>query len=81
METIHLTTTIADDGRLHIDAPCRLPPGPAEVVVVVHPATAVGASIAQRVEAFRRLGALDLPVADVATMNRGATPGPDVLLS
>ena len=37
METIHLTTTIATDGTLHIDAPSHLPPGPAEVVVVVSP--------------------------------------------
>jgi hypothetical protein len=37
MEAIHLTTTIAADGTLHIDAPSHLPPGPAEVVVVVSP--------------------------------------------
>jgi hypothetical protein len=38
METIRLTTTIGEDGRVHIDAPSTLPPGPAEVVLVVHPA-------------------------------------------
>jgi len=35
METIRLTTDVAEDGRIHIDAPTGLPPGPAEVVVVV----------------------------------------------
>jgi hypothetical protein len=37
METIRLTATIGEDGRVHIDAPSTLPPGPAEIVVVVNP--------------------------------------------
>jgi hypothetical protein len=36
METIHLTTTIDADGTLHIDAPTGLPPGQAEVLVVIN---------------------------------------------
>ena len=35
METIRLTTTIGADGTLRIEAPCGLPPGPADVVVLV----------------------------------------------
>lgn len=42
METIRLTTDIAEDGSVHIDARTSLPPGPAEVVVVVHPAPPAG---------------------------------------
>lgn len=37
METIRLTTDIAEDGSVHIDAQTSLPPGRAEVVVVVNP--------------------------------------------
>jgi hypothetical protein len=39
METIRLVTTIGPDGRVRIDAPSGLTPGPAEAVVVVHPVT------------------------------------------
>ncbi len=37
METLHLQTVIAPDGILRIEAPSQLPPGPAEVVVVINP--------------------------------------------
>lgn len=37
METIRLTTEIHEDGSVHIDAHTGLPPGQAEVVVVVNP--------------------------------------------
>ena len=37
METIQLTAMIGKDGALHIDAPVKFPPGPAEVLVVVNP--------------------------------------------
>lgn len=37
MGAIRLITTIGTDGRPRIDAPSRLPRGPAEAVVVVHP--------------------------------------------
>lgn len=40
METIHLRTTIAADGTVHIDALSHLPPGPADVVVIVNPVSA-----------------------------------------
>ncbi len=37
METLQLETTIGPDGVLRIEAPTRLTPGPAQVVVVVSP--------------------------------------------
>ncbi|MFI5366551.1 MAG: hypothetical protein ACHQ4J_13110 [Candidatus Binatia bacterium] len=33
MQTIRLVTTVGSDGRVRIDAPSSLPPGPAEVIV------------------------------------------------
>ncbi len=38
MEAIRIATNVAEDGSIHIDVQTSLPPGPAEVVVVVHPA-------------------------------------------
>jgi hypothetical protein len=35
METTNLQTVIGTDGKLRIEIPSRLPPGPAEVVVTV----------------------------------------------
>ncbi len=40
MQTIHLQAMVGTDGQLHLDVPCQLPPGPAEVVVVVGPMAA-----------------------------------------
>jgi hypothetical protein len=36
METIRITTTIGEDGRVRIDAPSSLPPGPAEGILVLN---------------------------------------------
>jgi hypothetical protein len=38
METINMHTVIGPDGKVRIEVPCHLPPGPAEVVVVIGPA-------------------------------------------
>jgi len=37
MKTVSFKTIIGRDGKLRINVPCDLPPGPAEGVVVVHP--------------------------------------------
>ena len=37
METLNVQTEIGTDGRVRIDVPCHLPPGPAEVVVLIRP--------------------------------------------
>lgn len=37
MKTLTLETEIAPDGSLHLDIPAGLPPGKAEVVIVVQP--------------------------------------------
>jgi hypothetical protein len=80
METIQLQTTIGLDGTLHIDAPVALPPGPAEVVIVVSRLARRDAERDNRLQAARELATLNLPVADVDTMNREATPASDELL-
>jgi hypothetical protein len=38
METINLQTTIGADGHIRLDVPSALPPGPADVVVVIRSA-------------------------------------------
>ena len=38
METLNLHTMIDADGKLRLEIPCSLPPGPADVVVVIRPA-------------------------------------------
>lgn len=40
MKTLSLRTTIAADGTINLHLPSGLPPGEAEVVIVVQPATA-----------------------------------------
>ncbi len=40
MKALSLQTEITPDGKLLLDLPCELPPGPAEVVVVVQPKSA-----------------------------------------
>jgi len=40
MKTIKIQAEIAPDGKLLLELPTGLPPGPAEVVVVVHPTPA-----------------------------------------
>jgi len=40
MKTITIQAEIAPDGKLSLELPTGLPPGPAEVVVVVHPTPA-----------------------------------------
>ena len=40
MKTMTLTAQIAPDGTLSLELPTGLPPGPAEIVVVVHPTPA-----------------------------------------
>ena len=37
VETLHLHTTIADDGKVKLEVPSKLPPGPADVVLVIVP--------------------------------------------
>jgi hypothetical protein len=37
MTTMTLQAEIGPDGKLRLELPCNLPPGPAEVVVVVQP--------------------------------------------
>ena len=37
MYTITLKVRIGEDGRLRLDIPANVPPGPAEVVLVVNP--------------------------------------------
>ena len=37
IETLHLQATIAEDGTLKLEVPSKLPPGPADVVLVVVP--------------------------------------------
>lgn len=39
MKTVHLQTVIGADGKLHLELPSDLPPGPVEVVVVIAPTT------------------------------------------
>ena len=34
MQTLTLQTIVSEDGKLYVEAPCSLPPGPAEVVIV-----------------------------------------------
>jgi hypothetical protein len=68
METIQLQTTIGLDGTLHIDAPVALPPGPAEVVIVVNRLARREADRDKRLQAARELATLSLPVADVDTI-------------
>ncbi len=41
MKTMTLKTEIGRDGKLHLDLLCDLPPGPAEVGVVVQPVSPV----------------------------------------
>jgi hypothetical protein len=38
METVNLHTVIDADGKVRLEVPCHLPPGPAEVVVVIRSA-------------------------------------------
>ena len=40
METVTIRTEIAPDGKLRIEVPTHLPPGPAEVAIVIRPASA-----------------------------------------
>lgn len=37
MKTINMKTEIGPDGNIHLEVPCNLPPGPAEIVVVIQP--------------------------------------------
>jgi len=37
MKALTLQTEITPDGKLLLDLPCELPPGPADVVVVIQP--------------------------------------------
>jgi hypothetical protein len=41
MVTLNLRTMIDADGKMRLEIPCSLPPGPADVVVVIRPAQAV----------------------------------------
>ncbi|HET6882416.1 MAG TPA: hypothetical protein VFI31_19780 [Pirellulales bacterium] len=44
MKTISLRTTISADGTIDLRVPCDVPPGEAEVVIVVQPAAPVASS-------------------------------------
>ena len=37
-ETVNVRTEIGADGKVRLEVPCHLPPGPAEVVVIIRPA-------------------------------------------
>lgn len=37
MTTLTIRSEVGDDGKLRLEVPCRLPPGPVEVVLVVQP--------------------------------------------
>lgn len=37
MQTIQMQATVGPDGKLRLEVPCQLPPGPAEVVIIVQP--------------------------------------------
>lgn len=37
METVHLQAVVSKDGKVRLEVPCSLPPGPAEVTVVIAP--------------------------------------------
>ena len=37
MKTIHHKTEVDSSGRLRLDVPCDLPPGPVDVILVVEP--------------------------------------------
>jgi hypothetical protein len=37
MRTIHRQTEVDSSGRLRLDVPCDLPPGPVDVILVVEP--------------------------------------------
>ncbi len=41
MQTIQMQGTVGEDGKLRLEVPCQLPPGPAEVVVIVQPQSTV----------------------------------------
>jgi hypothetical protein len=49
MKTMTFTAQIASDGKLSLELPTGLPPGPAEVVVVIQPALARPAASGQTV--------------------------------
>lgn len=40
MQTLTLQTIISEDRKLHVEVPCSLPPGPAEVVIVAESSSA-----------------------------------------
>jgi hypothetical protein len=35
MQTLHLQAMVGEDGKLRLEVPCGLPPGPVEVVLVI----------------------------------------------
>jgi hypothetical protein len=53
MRTITTTATITSDGRLKVDVPADLPPGPVEVVLVIQPRDS---SVARDIRQLRGLG-------------------------
>jgi hypothetical protein len=68
MKAMTIQTQISADGQLRLELPCGLPPGPAEVVVVVQSAAA------KAPEGYRSLSGLLAgrvpPEADVETLLR-----------
>lgn len=38
METLRVTTEVGADGKIHLEIPSGMPPGPAEVIVIIAPA-------------------------------------------
>jgi hypothetical protein len=75
MKTIATQAEIASDGTLHLDLPTGLPPGPADVVVIVHPAPAVpGASTPSLLGKYAKFARPDFDaVAEVREIRRRAT--------
>lgn len=56
METIHEKAEVDEAGRLRLDVPCDLPPGPVEVVLVIEPLQPQPAAKALRWEDAYGLG-------------------------
>jgi hypothetical protein len=55
MKTVSLQTQIDADGKLRLEVPCDLPPGPAEVVLVIQPAASGTVNSAETGVAGRQL--------------------------
>jgi hypothetical protein len=60
MKTLKLNTEISDDGKIRLEVPCGLPPGPAEVVVIIQSNSASGPRVDLKDRGIGREQAADL---------------------